>query len=188
MKKVTQDQINNLALAYSKYIVDHLREDELREKAQSWFISSVMVDGGTPERDDVDHFEDLLDSMVLEGLSSDEIVKLMVEAGIDKNTASAVVCDLHLSHCNHMLLQIADSRLNQSTNQGQMKSIVRGKIYQIPGFVYDEDRPEFDCLIPVFTGDFYIVDCLICDKSGNLHPGYQVGVPVETEGMGLLKN
>ena len=62
--------------------------------------------------------------------------------------------------------------------------VVKGVTYEILGWVYDEERPQFKYFIPEFTGDFYIVDCLICDEHGNLHPHYDVcGVPVETEGM-----
>lgn len=60
----------------------------------------------------------------------------------------------------------------------------KNSVYQIPGFIYDEERPEFNCLIPVYTGDFWIVDCWICDKDGNVHPHYSVaGVPIHTEQM-----
>jgi len=61
--------------------------------------------------------------------------------------------------------------------------VVKGLLYEIPGYVYDEDRPQFKYFIPEFTGDFWIVDCLIYDEHGNRHPHYVCGVPVETEGM-----
>jgi hypothetical protein len=61
--------------------------------------------------------------------------------------------------------------------------VTENQIYQIPGEIYDEEHPEFDCYMPEYTGDFWIVDCLICDKNGNLHPNIQKGVPVYTEHM-----
>jgi hypothetical protein len=70
-------------------------------------------------------------------------------------------------------------------NYANVVHVQANKIYQIPGYIYDEERPEFDCFMPEYTGDFWIVDCLICDKNGNLHPDYQKGVPVHTELMKL---
>jgi hypothetical protein len=61
--------------------------------------------------------------------------------------------------------------------------VVKEATYEIPGWVYDEERPQFKYFIPEFTGHFYIVDCLICDEHGNRHPHYVSGVPIETEGM-----
>ena len=52
---------------------------------------------------------------------------------------------------------------------------------------YDEERPEFDCYMPVFSGDFEVVDCWVCDEHGNKHEGYNVSpVPVHTDLLGDL--
>jgi hypothetical protein len=54
-------------------------------------------------------------------------------------------------------------------------------MYKIEGWTYDDDRPEFQYLIPMHSGNFWVVDCWIVDEEGNVHPGYNVaGVPVAT--------
>jgi hypothetical protein len=50
---------------------------------------------------------------------------------------------------------------------------------------YDEASPQFDCYSPAHTGEFGIVDCWVCDKLGNIHPGYgHAPVPVCTKNLG----
>lgn len=68
-------------------------------------------------------------------------------------------------------------------NYAKVLQVQANKIYRIPGYIYDEERPEFNCFMPEYTGEFWIVNCLICDKMGNIHPDYQKGVPVYTERM-----
>ena len=52
---------------------------------------------------------------------------------------------------------------------------------------YDEERPEFDCYNPAYSGDFYMVDCWPCTDSGEIHPGYNVcAVPVHTSNLGEI--
>lgn len=64
--------------------------------------------------------------------------------------------------------------------------IQKGKLYEIPGCVYDDDKPEYKYFIPQFTGDFYIVDCLIVDENGNDDPEIGGAIPIYTEGMVLV--
>lgn len=58
----------------------------------------------------------------------------------------------------------------------------------VTGWVYDENNPQYDHFIPEFSGDFWIVDCLIVDNNGNIHPDYQKGVPVETKNLTKVAN
>ena len=54
--------------------------------------------------------------------------------------------------------------------------------YEKPGFIFDEDRPEFRYFVPVFSGRCHLCDCLVIDESGNVHPGYSAaGVPIHTD-------
>lgn len=55
-------------------------------------------------------------------------------------------------------------------------------MYEIEGWTYDDDKPEFQYLIPIHSGNFWMVDCWIVDEEGNVHPDYDVaGVPVATK-------
>jgi hypothetical protein len=51
---------------------------------------------------------------------------------------------------------------------------VKNVIYKRDGGPYDEESPEYDCIVPADTGDYAICDCWVCDELGNLHPGYNV--------------
>lgn len=51
------------------------------------------------------------------------------------------------------------------------------------GEPYDEENPYYDHFIPEFTGTFSIVDCLIVDQYGNIHPDYCKGVPIFTDDL-----
>jgi len=54
-------------------------------------------------------------------------------------------------------------------------------MYEIEAWTYDDDRPEFQYLVPMHSGNFWMVDCWIVDEEGNVHPDYNVaGVPVAT--------
>jgi len=69
--------------------------------------------------------------------------------------------------------------------------VVKGLIYKAKrGCVYDTNTPKgkkYNCYQPCMTGNFYIVDCWVCDSAGNVHPGYNVsGVPVETSSLGKI--
>lgn len=60
-------------------------------------------------------------------------------------------------------------------------------MYEIKGWTYDDERPEFQYLIPMCSGNFWMVDCWIVDIKGNVHPDYKVaGVPVATSRMAAV--
>jgi hypothetical protein len=62
-------------------------------------------------------------------------------------------------------------------------------IYESVSGPYDEDQPQFDCLMPAMddNGQFSIVDCWITDRQGNIHPGYNVSpVPVTVSNIGVM--
>ena len=62
-------------------------------------------------------------------------------------------------------------------------------IYKSVNGPYDEDHPQFDCLMPAMddNGQFSIVDCWITDSQGNVHPGYNVSpVPVPVSNIGVM--
>lgn len=58
----------------------------------------------------------------------------------------------------------------------------------VTGWVYDEENPQFDHFIPEFSGEFFIVDCLIVNAQGEIHPEFQKGVPVQTENLTKVGN
>lgn len=63
--------------------------------------------------------------------------------------------------------------------------VVQGVIYESKDGPYDEEKPQYNCYSPAMSGDYGIVDCWICDKKGNIHPGYDVcPVPIDTEDLG----
>jgi hypothetical protein len=41
-------------------------------------------------------------------------------------------------------------------------------------FVYDEDKPEYNCFIPLSSGRYFGADFWICNEQGEVHPGYNV--------------
>lgn len=66
-----------------------------------------------------------------------------------------------------------------------MSKFVSSKFIYEAVELYDLDSPEYDCYMPCFSGCFAIVDCWICDKQGNIHPGYNIcGVPVNVDNIG----
>lgn len=56
--------------------------------------------------------------------------------------------------------------------QGEPKFISKNLMYEIEGWVYDSDEPEFKYLVPLCSGNFYMVDCWIVNEKGDIHPGY----------------
>lgn len=50
-------------------------------------------------------------------------------------------------------------------------NFVAGKLYK-PAEPYDKEQPQYDCLMPAETGNYYAADCFICDQQGNICPGY----------------
>jgi hypothetical protein len=52
---------------------------------------------------------------------------------------------------------------------------------------YDDDRPEYSYLLPAHddNGIYQIVDCWIVDRTGHIHPGYNVSpVPIAVSSIG----
>ena len=66
--------------------------------------------------------------------------------------------------------------------------VKQGGIYKAKrGKIYDDDNPQFNCYSPVFEGEFTIVDCWVCTKDGEIHPGYNVSpVPVYVGYLGKM--
>ena len=53
------------------------------------------------------------------------------------------------------------------------------------GHVYDDSKPRYNCYIPANSGRYGILDCWVCDRRGNVHPGYNVSpVPVSADNIG----
>ncbi len=66
--------------------------------------------------------------------------------------------------------------------QGEPKFISKNLMYEIEGWVYDSDEPEFKYLVPLCSGNFYMVDCWIANEKGHIHPGYScAGVAIGTQ-------
>ena len=66
--------------------------------------------------------------------------------------------------------------------QGEPKFISKNLMYEIEGWVYDSDEPEFKYLVPLGSGNFYMVDCWIVNEKGRIHPGYScAGVAIGTQ-------
>lgn len=66
--------------------------------------------------------------------------------------------------------------LSEALSNEGMKFVSSLVIYS--GDLYDKDAPEYCYYIPCITGNRYIVDCLVVDRFGRLHPKFQRGVPV----------
>jgi len=71
--------------------------------------------------------------------------------------------------------------------------VFTGLIYRAKrGHIYRTDTPKdrkYDCYSPCMSGDYEIVDCWVCDESGNVHPGYSCsGVPVDVDSLGKIVN
>jgi hypothetical protein len=70
--------------------------------------------------------------------------------------------------------------------------VFTGLVYKAKrGHVYRTDTVRdrrYNCYIPVFTGDYCIVDCWVCDANGNGHPDFNCGVPVDTNSLGTVVN
>ena len=66
--------------------------------------------------------------------------------------------------------------LSEALSNEGMKFVSSLVIYS--GDLYDEDAPDYCYYIPCITGNRYIVDCLVVDRFGRLHPEFQRGVPV----------
>lgn len=67
------------------------------------------------------------------------------------------------------------------------KRFTKGSIYTLEDGPYDDNNKKYDCVMPVYddNGEFYVVDCWITDKKGNVHPGYNVSpVPILVEDFG----
>lgn len=52
----------------------------------------------------------------------------------------------------------------------------------VAGVVYvTKPGHQFQYVMPEYTGDYWICDCVPCDRNGNPLDGYVVGVPVYAE-------
>lgn len=55
----------------------------------------------------------------------------------------------------------------------------------IQGYIYPAKKGKarvkgFNYYLCCMSGDYYLVDCVPCDKNGNYAPGYECGVPTDT--------
>ena len=65
--------------------------------------------------------------------------------------------------------------------------MIAGVIFKAAERPYDEDCPEYDCYRPCdyVSPENMIGDCWVCDKNGNVAPGYfECGVPVHRDNLG----
>lgn len=63
------------------------------------------------------------------------------------------------------------------------------KIYRKLGSPFDDESPEFDCVMPVEddNGHYTVVDCWIVNRWGGSHPGYSISpVPILVDRLGEL--
>lgn len=58
--------------------------------------------------------------------------------------------------------------------------VSRHVLYRIEGWCYDDDAAEYEYIIPAATGNFWMVDCWVVDKSGEKHHNLNVPVPFTT--------
>jgi hypothetical protein len=66
--------------------------------------------------------------------------------------------------------------------QGEPKFISKNLMYEIKGWVYDDNNPVYRYLVPLYSGRFHMVDCWIVNEEGDIHPGYScAGVALGTE-------
>jgi len=88
-------------------------------------------------------------------------------------------------------------RLTIDVDEQDLESFghIEGVIYKSASGPHDPDgglRREskgwrYDCYMPVSTGNCCIVDCWVCDKHGNIHPGYSESpVPVCVSNLGKI--
>ena len=71
--------------------------------------------------------------------------------------------------------------------------VFTGLIYKAKrGHIYRTDTKRdrrYDCYSPCETGDYCIIDCLVCDELGNVHPDFNCsGVPIYTDILGPVVN
>lgn len=65
--------------------------------------------------------------------------------------------------------------------QSKTKFISKNLMYEIEGWVYDSDKPEFKYLVPLYSGNFCMVDCWIVNEKGDIHPSYnRAGIAIGT--------
>jgi hypothetical protein len=66
--------------------------------------------------------------------------------------------------------------------QGEPKFISKNLMYEIEGWVYDDSKPAYRYLVPLYSGRYHMVDCWIVNEKGQIHPGYNcAGVALGTE-------
>lgn len=76
------------------------------------------------------------------------------------------------------------AKLTDILSDDQPPFVSKHLMYEIEDWTYDDERPEFQYLVPMHSGNFWMVDCWIVDEEGNAHPDYNVaGVPVGTSKM-----
>ena len=67
-----------------------------------------------------------------------------------------------------------------TTRRNKTRFMVSRCIYRAKrGKAYDPDNRKYDCYRPAQDGAYDVLDCWVCDRNGNVHPGYIVSpVPV----------
>lgn len=64
---------------------------------------------------------------------------------------------------------------SKKTKQGYIYPATRGNAHT-KGFAY---------YLCCHTGDFFIVDCVPCDKDGNYAPGIECGIPTDVTALNV---
>jgi hypothetical protein len=71
--------------------------------------------------------------------------------------------------------------------QGEPKFISKNLMYEIEGWVYDDSKPLYRYLVPLYSGRYHMVDCRIVNEEGQIHPGYScAGVAIGTERFSVV--
>jgi hypothetical protein len=67
--------------------------------------------------------------------------------------------------------------------------VFKGLIYKAKsGQHFSNQHKAYKCYMPVFTGDFDMVDCWVCNEIGTICPGYEFGVPIHTSRLSSIIN
>ena len=73
------------------------------------------------------------------------------------------------------------------------KRVIANKIYKAKkGCIFDNNllfkgSKQYDCYVPVISGELEIAKCIVCDSYGNVHPRFSdVAVPVHVDNLGRI--
>ena len=79
--------------------------------------------------------------------------------------------------------------MNRTLNR-KRKPVFASCIYKArKGHIYDPAKRKYNCYRPAQSGTWNVFDAWVCDKDGNVHPGYNISpVPVSIDALGAIVN